>query len=540
MDSLAPLVGLIILMAASMAIGVVANRSSEKGGFLKGYFLGNRGLGSWSMALTATVMSGGTFMGFPSLVYQYGWVLALWIASYMMVPLCTFAVLGKRMGQISRQTGAVTLPDMLRERFSSPGLGLAASAFMICILAFSLIGQFKGGAIILQHVLPKPPGWDDPSAQILGQSPAYVYGLVIFGLVVVSYTIYGGFLAAVWTDVFQSILMAIGVLIMFPLALKLSGGFGPATQQGVQAVGPGFAAAPGGSGEWQFLPISLAISYFCMWSIAGMGQPATLVRLMAFRDTKTMRKAIFLLAVYNTMIYLPLVMIFVCARAILPGLEKPDEVMPRMALTIAHPIVAGIILSAPFGAVMATVSGFLVQISSALVQDIYHRQINPNASEATLKRLSHVSMVVVAAIAMAGAMKAPTFLQAIIVFTGGAAACTYLFPAVMACFWRRATARGAIASMLGGALTVLALYIPGWYMTATGTGAPPGIGEKGNFYPVYLFGIAPFVWGLLASAVAGIVVSLMDTPPKEALVERFFGTSSKSATLDPAPAAQEG
>jgi Na+/pantothenate symporter len=49
---------------------------------------------------------------------------------------------------------------------------------------------------------------------------------------------------------------------------------------------------------------------------------------MAFRDTQTLRHAIFLLAVYNTLIYLPLVFIFVCARAILPGLEKPDEVMP--------------------------------------------------------------------------------------------------------------------------------------------------------------------------------------------------------------------
>lgn len=532
-ESLAPLMALVILMAVSMWIGIVANRASEAGGFLKGYFLGNRDLGSWSMALTATVMSGGTFMGFPSLVYQYGWVLALWIASYMMVPLCTFAVLGKRMGQLSRVTGAITLPEMLRERFRSPQLGIVASCFMIFILAFSLVGQFKGGAIILQLVLPKPAEWSDPSAQILGQSPAFVYGLVIFSLVVVSYTVFGGFLAAVWTDVFQSVLMAIGILIMFPLAMNASGGLENATRQGIQAVGPGFAAAPGGSGDWQFLPISLTISYFCMWSIAGMGQPATLVRLMAFRDTKTMRQAILLLALYNTVIYLPLVMIFICARAILPGLEKPDEVMPRMALTIANPMVAGLILSAPFGAVMATVSGYLVQISSALVQDLYHYR-NPNASEATLKRMSHASIIVIALIAMAGAMNAPKFLQAIVVFTGGAAACAYLFPAVMAAYWPRATARGALASMLGGIITVLALYIPGWVMTASPGGYEPGIGEKGNFYPVYLFGVAPFVWGLLVSIIAGVVVSLLDSPPKPEVVNRFFGSAETGNSTDAA------
>src|SRR5688572_17977740 len=136
MDNLAPLLALVLLMGVSMWIGVAANRAAEKGGFLEGYFLGNRGLGSWSMALTATVMSGGTFMGFPSLVYKFGWVVALWIASYMVVPICTFGVLGKRMGQLSRLTGAITLPDFLRERFSSPKLGIWGSALILFILGF--------------------------------------------------------------------------------------------------------------------------------------------------------------------------------------------------------------------------------------------------------------------------------------------------------------------------------------------------------------------------------------------------------------------
>jgi SSS family solute:Na+ symporter/sodium/pantothenate symporter len=250
-----------------------------------------------------------------------------------------------------------------------------------------------------------------------------------------------------------------------------------------------------------------------------MGQPATLVRLMAFRDTQTLRHAIFLLAVYNTLIYLPLVFIFVCARAILPGLEKPDEVMPTLALTVASPVVAGIILAAPFGAVMATSSGFLVQISSALVQDLYHRWINPRASERTLKTISYWSILLIALVAATGAVRSPKFLQAIIVFTGGSAACAFLFPCVMAAFWSRATARGATASMLGGVLTVVALYLWGFIQ-----GVDPMMGEKGNFYPVYLGGIAPFVWGLLVSVVFGVLFSLSDAQPKRELVQRFFAS----------------
>lgn len=520
--NLPALLALAALMAASMWIGVVANRYAEKGGFLKGYFLGNRGLGSWSMALTATVMSGGTFMGFPSLVYSYGWVVALWIASYMMVPLCTFAVLGKRMGQLSRQTGAITVPELLRERFQSPALGMIASGLMIFILAFSLIAQFKSGAIILQKVLPAIPGITDAAWSIGDKTPAFLYGLTIFTLVVVGYTVAGGFLAAVWTDVFQSVLMAIGVLILFPLALMRAGGLEAATEAGIAQAGPGFAWAPGAGRE--FLPLGLAFSFFCMWSIAGMGQPATLVRLMAFRDTRTLRQAMFMLAVYNTLIYLPLVFIFICARRILPGLERSDEVMPTLALTVAHPAVAGLVLAAPFGAVMATVSAFLVQISSALVQDLYHRWIAPDAPERTLRRLSYAAIVATAGAAALGAVQSPEFLQAIIVFTGGANACAFLFPALMAAFWPRATARGAVASMVGGVLTVFALYAVGWTLRALHHGTfDPGIGEKSSFSPVYPLGIAPFVWGLLASVVCGVVGSLLDSPPKPDVVRAFFG-----------------
>jgi SSS family solute:Na+ symporter/sodium/pantothenate symporter len=508
MRELLPLFALIFLMLFSLIIGAAASRAAERGGFLRGYFLGNRGLGAWSMALTATVMSGGTFMGFPSLVYQYGWVLALWIGSYMMVPLCTFAILGKRMGQISRQTGAITVPELLREQFRSPALGVTASALMVFLLAFNMIAQFKGGAIILQKVLPAIPGITDASWTLGDKSPAFLYGLVIFTLVVVTYTVCGGFLAAVWTDVFQSILMAIGVLILFPLALAKSGGLAAGTMAGIEAAGPGFAFAPGANRE--FLPLTLAFSFFVMWPIAGLGQPATLVRLMAFRNMQTLRYAIFLLAIYNTLIYLPLVFTFICARAILPGLERPDEVMPTLALTVASPAVAGLVLSAPFGAVMATVSAFLVQISSAIVQDIYHRWLNPRASERTLRRASHLSIVLVALAAAVGTVFSPKFLQAIIVFTGGAAACAFLVPALMAAYWPRASARGAMAAMLGGVVTVLALYLLGLLR-----GTDPGIGEKSNFFPIYLFGVAPFVWGLLVSMVLGVVVSLADTRPLE-------------------------
>ena len=81
-----------------------------------------------------------------------------------------------------------------------------------------------------------------------------------------------------------------------------------------------------------FLPLTMAFSFFCFWPFAGMASPASVVRIMACKDTRVLRQSIFLLAIYNMCIYLPLIMICICAKAMMPGLAKPDEVIPRMAL----------------------------------------------------------------------------------------------------------------------------------------------------------------------------------------------------------------
>src|SRR3954465_5505610 len=148
------LIALVLFTLISLGLGVVANFAQRKGSFLEKYFLGNRSLGAFAVALTAAVMSGGTFVGFPSLVYTFGWIVGLWICSYMVAPLTVLGVLGKRIGQLSRKTGAITLPDLFRERFGSPTLGLLTSLLVMFFLICNLVPQFKAGAVILRIVLP--------------------------------------------------------------------------------------------------------------------------------------------------------------------------------------------------------------------------------------------------------------------------------------------------------------------------------------------------------------------------------------------------
>jgi SSS family solute:Na+ symporter/sodium/pantothenate symporter len=515
------LFALLVFVAASVWLGTIAQRIVERGSFLRGYFLGNRGLGAWALALTATVQSGGTFMGFPSYVYSHGWSLALWIGSYMVVPITGFAMLGKRLAQLSRRTGAITLPDLFRERFASPALGSLTLVFVLLFMCFMMVAQFKAGAIVMKVAWPGSGALTLDEAD--GQLDYYYYlGLTIFALTVVGYTVIGGFLAAVWTDLFQSVMMLVGIVILLPLVVSAAGGLEHASRVAVEQTGPEFLSPGGYSADGRtFLPFGLAVSFFFVWVYAGMGSPAGIVRVMASKNTQTIRKSIFLLATYNMLIYLPLIVICVCGRAIIPDLHKTDEIIPRLALHTTSQLpggslLAGLILTAPFGAVMATVSSFLVVIASGLVRDLYQRLIRPQASITEIKRLTYAAMILVGAIAFAANLHPVRYLQALVVFSGSGGAAAFVVPAAMAAYWRRATAAGAISAMATGAATILTLYSIGFFED------DPMIGQITKFRPHFLFGIDPVIWGLGVSLTSGVLVSLFTAPPSPEVVSRLF------------------
>ena len=532
-----PVIALVLFTLVSLGLGVVANLAQKKGTFLEKYFLGNRSLGAFAVALTAAVMSGGTFVGFPSLVYSYGWVVGLWIASYMIAPLTVLGVLGKRIGQISRRTGAITLPDLFRERFGSPGLGLLTSILVMVFLTTNLIAQFNAGAIIMKFVLPSgAAGWVLTEKIVATEDAGYLLGLLIFAVTVIAYTTYGGFLAAIWTDVFQSIIMAIGVMLLFPLAMAASGGLAKATLAGVAQTDAGFAFGPGAGRD--FHPIGLVVSFFFMWAITGMGQPSTLVRLMAFKDSRTLRYSIIYLTIYNIIIYVPLIFIFVAARSILPDLKSSDDAMPSLVKTLANPYAAGLILAAPYGAVLSTVSGWLLIISSGLVRDLYQRFLRPRASEREIAWASYGATIAVGLFVGLMAIRPLTYLQLIVVFSSSGMAAAFLMPAILGCFWRRTTSAGAIAAMLTGTAATLLLYLIGSVgLESLGLDGilrdTSMIGPAKGLRPYYLFGIDPCVWGLSASLAAGVLVSLATPPPDPTRVSLMFDEQPPSA---PAPA----
>jgi SSS family solute:Na+ symporter/sodium/pantothenate symporter len=534
-------------MIGVFALGALSHRLLRRGSFLKEYFLGDRQLNAWVLSLTyvATSVSAGSLVGTPSFIYVHGWIMALWICGYMVGGLVSKGVLAKRLNQVSRFSGAITVPDVLRDRFQSPALGLLASVFLLVFLIFNLVGQFKAGGLIMQQAsagISESSGyrhvrgitadalaslgiWNEESAaQVPGtlrdrNYPDYVLGVLIFSLTVVAYTTYGGFWAVTWTDVLQGLMILGGAMLLMVLALHKVGGLEAATRK-LRDIDPNLLTGPG---PGNFMGPGLAISYFWLFTLGLMGQPVGMVRLMACRDTPTLRRSLFMISIFYALIYLPLVVAFVCARAIFPTeyLGRSDAIMPALSLylTADWPILGGLILAAPYAAAMSAVAGYLLLMSSSLVRDIYQRNINPEVSPQLVRRISYLTTAVAGMIVTIASLWPPQFLQYLIIFTGAGMGCTYLAPTVLALYWRGATRAGALAALLSG-FGVVGLL---WLLGVLGIGKEGATGSAaGKFAPVYLLGLDPFIYGIVASFALGVVVSLFTRQLPSKHLDRYF------------------
>ena len=204
-------------LVAVFVIAVLAHRHRRTASFESEYYVAGRGLGAWVLALSwvATMFSGGAFIDYPSLIYSYGWTVAFWVSGSIVTALVGLGIAGKRINRLARQTGALTLVDLLRDRFRSNAVGILCIVVIIPPTLVYLIAQFAAGTRVLQAML----------------GTTYPTGLVLFTLSVVAYTTYGGFRAVAWTDTLQGIVMIAGILVLVPLAVSAAGGIEAATRQ---------------------------------------------------------------------------------------------------------------------------------------------------------------------------------------------------------------------------------------------------------------------------------------------------------------------
>lgn len=119
---------------------------------------------------------------------------------------------------------------------------------------------------------------------------------------------------------------------------------------------------------------------------------------------------------------------------------------------------AGFVLAAPMAAIMSTISSFVLISSSAVVRDLYQRNVRRPLTESQMRRTTHLATLTIAAAALAFALRPPEFLQFIVVFSGTGLAGTFLIPTILAVYWPRMNREVCLAGMLGGFLSFLAQY----------------------------------------------------------------------------------
>lgn len=426
-----PLLAYLLIIAA---ISVFAMRKRREGNFLTEYFLGNRSMGGFvlAMTITATYISASSFIGGPGAAYKYGlgWVLlamiqvpAVWLS---------LGVLGKKFAILARRYNAVTLNDMLYARYRSPLLIWLASISLLVAFIGAMTVQFIGGARLLETAAGIP----------------YSTGLLIFGGTVALYTALGGFRASVLNDAMQGMVMLIGTFLLLFAVIHQAGGMTQAVTT-LRHIDPQLVA-PEGVGN--VINPTFLSSFAVLVCFGVIGLPHTAVRCISYKDSKAMHRGIILGTIVVAVLMLGMHLAGALGRAILPGLTIPDRVIPELMITVLPPIAAGLFLAAPMAAIMSTINAQLLQSSATLIKDLYLR-LAPQQSENErhLRRLSGGITLALGLLLMLAAWNPPDMLIWLNLLAFGGLEAVFLWPLVLGLYWSRANACGAISAMLVGA-----------------------------------------------------------------------------------------
>jgi len=432
-DVLLPLAGYLLLV---FGLSVFAYRRRRQGNFLNDYFLGNRSMGGFvlAMTLTATYISASSFIGGPGAAYKYGlgWVLlsmiqlpAVWLS---------LGVLGKKFAILARRYNAVTLNDMLYARYQSRLLVWLASFSLLVAFLGAMTVQFIGGARLLETAAGIP----------------YDTGLLIFGISIALYTAFGGFRASVLNDAMQGLVMLLGTVLLLVAVIHAAGGLHAAVGK-LQQIDPKLVSPQGGD---DILSLPFMASFWVLVCFGVIGLPHTAVRCIAYRDSKAVHRGIVLGTVVVAVLMLGMHLAGALGRAILPDLTIPDQVIPTLMIAVLPPFAAGIFLAAPMAAIMSTINAQLLQSSATIVKDLY-LNARPEAlkNEKRLTRMTSLATLVLGLLVLLAAWHPPQMIIWLNLLAFGGLEAVFLWPLVLGLYWERANAAGALSSMLTGAVS---------------------------------------------------------------------------------------
>ena len=488
-----PLAGLLpvsLFLVVALVVAFVARRQSAKGGgFVSEYFLGSRSLGPFVLAMTtiATYGSVSSFVGGPGQAWSIGWGWVYMATVQVTALFLLYGILGKKMALISRKLGAVTVIDVIRQRFQSNVLAVLSAAIMVLFFATTMIAQFVGGAKLFEAVT--------------GYS--YFVGLAIFGIACILFTTIGGFRGVAFTDALCGIAMIVGIVVLAGGILSAGGGYTNIMDAIATNHPQMMEPFSGGS-----MPLGL---YFTQWLLVGVFTfclPQSVVRTMSYKDTKSLLSAMIWGTVICGAMMIGVTSLGVLSAGVLTGDlaqygNSVDNIIPQAIVQTLPPWLVGVAIIGPIAASISTVSSLLISSSSAIIKDLWLHHLEEKgqrAPENTVVRASQIVTFVIGAVVFVLSIVPPDVIWKINMFAFGGLETAFCWVLVGGLFWKRANKMGALLSMGGGVAA---------YCVAM------ALGFK-------LFGLHQITIGITVALVLMVVGSLASKPTDKAALEAFF------------------
>lgn len=473
----------IVYLFATLMIGLYAYRRTKNAA---DYFLGGRNLPAWVAALSAGAsdMSGWLLIGLPGYAYVAG-LEAVWIALGLCIGIAlSWSLLAKRLRVFSYALdNALTLPSFLQRRFqdTTPWLKGVCAVFILLFFLFYVSSGLIGGAKLFNTVFDLPYHW----------------AVWAGALAIVSYTLFGGFLAVSWTDVMQGLLMLLALIIVPMVVSSQLGGASVALER-VEASNKElldlFTTVEGKSIGF------MAIVSLMGWGLGYFGQPHILARFKAVRSPDDIPQAATIAIIWSLLVFAGSLAVGIMGIAHFETpLEDSERVFMMLVEALFHPVVAGILLAAILAAIMSTADSQLLVCSSALAEDLFYLFTQREMSAEHNVRIGRWAVCILALLAGLLAMDPDSQVLEAVAYAWAGLGAAFGPVMLLSVYWRRMNLPGAIAGVLTGGITVVL-----WKQFSGG-----------------IFDLYELVPGFVLSCLAVIAVSLLSKPPSDSVTDQF-------------------
>jgi len=482
------------------------NKSAED------YFLGGRNLGGYAAALSAQAsdMSGWLLMGLPGAIYLTGVGGDGWCAIGLFAgTVLNWMFISKRIRRYTiRANNAVTLPEYFQNRFHDDKRILMKIASVIIVIFFLVYtaSALSAGGQLFESVFHVD----------------YKIALTIGAIVILAYTFLGGFLAVCTTDFIQGTLMLVAILAVPIFAYIFM------RQDGVTLM-DGLAASnlptdnpsdylnlmKNGSGKNGIINIISGLA----WGLGYCGMPHILVRFMAVRNEKELKKSKVV-----AIVWVAISLTFACFIGILGrAYLKPEiladgnqehvfiEMIQKVFTSeLMWPIIAGIFLCGILAAIMSTADSQLLVSASSVAEDLYKGIFKKEATDKQVMLVSRVTVIVIAVLAYVIALNPNNTIMGLVSYAWAGLGASFGPLVVLSLFWKRTNVQGAIAGMCAGAIsTIIWDYLP------IIKGAEGMVTLK-SFTGLYSLAV-----GFIIGLVVIIGISLLTPKPSEIILQEF-------------------